>query len=66
MGLASVKFVEQSGRLETQGRLYVAKLSLKYEGWNLRQGFCFNLETEFLLKETSVFALKSFYFLDKY
>ena len=34
-----MKFVEQTGRLETQGRVGVANLSLKYAGWKLRQGF---------------------------
>lgn len=34
-----MKFVEQTGRLETQGRVGVANLSLKYAGWELRQGF---------------------------
>ena len=39
MGDVRSEICGQTGRLETQGRIDVANLSLKYAGWKSKQGF---------------------------
>lgn len=68
--LASLKFVGQVGKLATQTEISVVALSLKSVGQadrlETQAGFlCYRLEAEFFIQETSVFALKAFYWSDE-
>ena len=59
MGTGKSKILEQASRLEFHERVDVAVLSLKSAGRNPGR-VSLLLSWEFLLQETSVFALKAF------